>query len=308
MSATVSTQITTYLSTLDFNKSPKTKATYTTALNDFMRIVGKDAPLTIETYITYLQKTHGYNASTQALYRSAIKNLYIFYGSTHPDEVNILAILQANKQYALPVIADKVKFNLDSIEALIKYALAHTDTLIDLRDRAFVLIMADSGLRISEARSLTRKDIEWLEGRASFPAKGGKRATVNLSNRTLTALREYLDARSDLDQKSGKAKESLPVFARHDDGAGSKIKWIRSTGMWIAIKELAMRAGVDPDSFRVHDFRHYFVTRVYKETRDIEATRKLARHKHVSTTTRYVEIADEMAETYHNIFNRKDTP
>lgn len=96
--------------------------------------------------------------------------------------------------------------------------------LINLRDRAFLLTLADTGLRVHEACALRRGDVDWNEARAVMIGKGDKQAVIRFSKRAVGALRDYLAARAQLDGASGKRLSSLPIFARHDDGGEKKVK------------------------------------------------------------------------------------
>ena len=98
-----------------------------------------------------------------------------------------------------------------------------------MRDCAFLLTLADTGLRVHEACNLRRGDIDWNEGRAVIIGKGDKQAVVRFSTRSLTALKSYLSSRAAQDGRSGHPLASLPLFARHDKGAGKKVKPITTT-------------------------------------------------------------------------------
>jgi len=291
-----------YLQVIQGSKMPKTHTTYSQVMKAFIEFVGDDAPLTIETYIKFLRGIRHMNPSTKALYSSAVIGLYTFYGSTHP-EVNITALRQANKQYLQRPGVRLPNFDKEAIEKIMAYCEGHAGDLLALRDRAFVLCLADTGLRISEACGLRRGDIDWKEARTFVIGKGNKQALVRFSRRSLEAIKDYLSARGTLDGASGKPLASLPLFARHDKGAGKKIKPVQSHGMWAAVKEVARQAGVDPATIRVHDFRHYFVTKVYLSTRDIKATKDLARHADISTTSRYTHLDGELDGIFDMVFN-----
>jgi integrase/recombinase XerC len=294
--------ITSYLDVVQGSKMPKTHLTYSQVMRAFMDYVGEDAPLTIETYIKFLRAIKSMNPSTKALYSSAVIGLYTFYGSTHP-EINITALRQANKQYLQRPGVRLPNFDKDAIDKIINYCEQHKEDLMMMRDRAFVLTLADTGLRISEACGLHRGDIDWKEARTYVIGKGNKQALVRFSRRSMEAIREYLAARGVLDGAMAKPLASLPLFCRHDKGAGKKIKPVQAHGMWAAVKEIAKKAGVDPASIRVHDFRHYFVTKVYQATRDIKATKDLARHADISTTSRYTHLDGELDGIFDKVFN-----
>jgi integrase/recombinase XerC len=294
--------ITQYLQVIQGSKMPKTHVTYTQVMRAFVNCVGDDAPLTVETYIKFLRAIKDMNPSTKALYSSAVIGLYTFYGSFHP-EINITALRQANKQYLQRPGIRLPNFDNNAIEIIIGYCELHKEDIIAMRDRAFILTLADTGLRISEACGLRRGDINWEEARTIVIGKGNKQAVVRFSDRSLESIREYLAVRAELDGALGKPLASLPLFARHDKGSGKKIKPVQSHGMWAAVKEVAKSAGVDPSAIRVHDFRHFFVTKVYKNTRDIKATKDLARHADISTTSRYTHLDGELDGIYAKVFN-----
>ena len=73
--------------------------------------------------------------------------------------------------------------------------------------------------------------------------------------------------------------------------------------MWYAVKARAGEAGVDPTRLRVHDFRHYFVTRTYRLSKDLKLAQELARHESMQTTSRYAHLGSEADERYKEIFN-----
>jgi integrase len=156
--------------------------------------------------------------------------------------------------------------------------------------------LADTGLRVSEACGLQIGSIDWNEQRAVVIGKGNKQAVINLSNRVIAALRDYLALR-------GNSSASSPLFIRHDKRVGNLIKPVDAGGMWYAIKRRAVEAGVDPKTIRVHDFRHYFVTIVY-HAKGIKLAQKLARHESVETTSRYTHLIEDEGEAYDEIFNK----
>ena len=101
--------------------------------------------------------------------------------------------------------------------------------LINLRDRAFLLTLADTGLRVHEACNLRRGDLDWNEGKAMIIGKGNQQAMVRFSTRATDALMDYLKARGKIDGGTKVALSALPLFARHDKGAGKKIKPLTTT-------------------------------------------------------------------------------
>jgi site-specific recombinase XerD len=165
-----------------------------------------------------------------------------------------------------------------------------------------VLTLADTGLRISEACLLKRGELDWDEQRAIF-SQSNHEAVVRFSNRSLQAVSDYLDARAHVEPNSRLLVADEPLFARHDIRASKKIRPITPGGMWKAIKDRITEAGVNRQEVRIHDFRHYFVTKTYLALRDLKLSQELARHKTISTTNRYTHFGNEVDDAYNDIFN-----
>jgi integrase len=272
-------------------------------MKHFVRIVGEDAPLTAEACADFLRGLKDHSPSTQATYKTAVFGLYSYFAESGGN-VNLLALKSAGRRYVKKKGQRLPQFDREAIEKTLYYAQRLRGGLPELRDRAFILTLADSGLRISEACALRRGEIDWNEGRALVIGKGDKQAVVRFSSRAMRALKDYLALRSTLDGASGRPLPSLPLFARHDKKAGKRVLKISSNGMWYAIKERVKEAGVSPDALRVHDFRHYFVTMIYLATGDLKAAQELARHSDSKTTSLYAHLGGKIDEIYDDVFNK----
>jgi integrase len=100
-------------------------------------------------------------------------------------------------------------------------------------------------------------------------AKDGMRPDGNriqISRRALGALKDYINARTSLDGGSGRPLTALPLFARHDDRAGSKMLPISTTTGRNIVKQRVREALGEQavGSISPHSFRHYFVTMVLR--------------------------------------------
>ncbi len=285
-------------SLLDADRSPKTIKTYKGALKHFERVIG-DAPLTEETYKTFLKSLRDYAPATQRIFKTAVKRMF-YYAGVSLSQIQDDAYLK-RQPVRLPT------FDRDSIEKTITHSLTLSGDLLGLRDRAFIVTLADTGLRLSEACGLHRGDIDFNEQRAVIIGKGDKQAVVRFSTRSIQAIQDYLQARAKLDLNSGRAPTALPVFARHDIGAGKKVKPVGSSGMWRAVKLRIREAGGNAEAVRVHDFRHYFVTCAYIASGgDIKFTQEVARHANMQTTSRYAHLGEEIDRKYDQIFNQEE--
>jgi site-specific recombinase XerD len=309
------TKIKAFLETLD--RSPRTVFAYRNALKQFVGIVGKDADLNLATYTKFLTAIKSKSPSTKRVYTTAIRGFYAFHSAWNADELK-----KATEHYTRNQGKRIVNFDQQAVEKVIVYCASLNDkaaktpreALENLRDRAFVLTLADTGLRISEACALKRSDIDWLEQRSVIIGKGDKQAVVYYSNRCIEALKAYLHARANVEPNSRIPLGSQPLFARHDIRASKKIRSITAGGMWKAlkgdrqqrIKGRITEAGVERDAIRIHDFRHYFVTMTYLAKGDLKMSQVLARHESIATTNRYAHFNTEAAKAYDEIFNKRE--
>jgi integrase/recombinase XerC len=298
------TQIDQFLETLD--RSPRTVFAYRNALQQFVYAVGENAELNLETYTTFLKSLKRKSPSTQTVYTTAVLKFYAYCKAGNPAELS-----EATEHHTRRQGKRIVNFNREAVERVIAYCDGLTSVVSDkpatrleaLRDRAFVLTLADTGLRISEACALKRGDIDWLEGRSIIIGKGDKQAVIRFSKRSLNALKAYLHERSVVEPNSRIPLGSQPVFARHDIRASKKIRAITAGGMWKAVKARIEAAGVERNAVRIHDFRHYFVTLTYLARHDLKLSQILARHESIATTNRYAHFGSEADKAYDEIFN-----
>lgn len=284
-------------------RSRHTIKTYTQGLRLFEKIVGADGELSEKNLIKFLQATESFRGelgnSSHVTYRAAVSRLYQYHAPGVPVKLLI-------ERYGRKKSKRHINYDEEALEKLLDYCEGLRGDLLALRDRAFVVMLADTGLRISEACSLIRGDIDQNKKRALIIGKGDKSGVVRFSDRALSAIRDYLSARAEIDGRTGKPLASLPVFARHDKGAGTKIKKVGPGGMWSALAGRIREAGIDEKVVSPHKFRHYFVTRVLRGTGNIIEAQEAARHEDISMTQRYAHLSPgKLDQDYEKIFNQK---
>jgi integrase/recombinase XerC len=258
-------------------------------------------------------KLKDFSPATEQLYLAATVRFYEFLAAERLAKINLprlrLLLLQRSRRpgQRLP------QFPRDDIERVLDFVknitIQPTDSFEDclraFRDRAFILTLADTGLRVHEACNLRRGDIDWNEGRAIIIGKGDKQAVVRFSTRSLGYLKEYISQRAGLDGSSGRPLSSLPLFARHDKGAGKKIKPITTTTGRNIVSDRVRQALGDIAEGRItpHSFRHYFVTTILSASGNLKLAQELARHASIQVTQRYAHLSnDELDRGYHEIF------
>ena len=318
----VSHVINEYINTVTSARSANTGRTYRNAMNSFQlmladhKLKSESTPISAlpeEAVVWFISALKVYSPTTERLYLTALTGFYEYLSAERLCEINLPRIRLLIRQRARKPGRRLPQFPFNNIEIILEYAtnIARTSSvepasqLINYRDRAFLLTLADTGLRVHEACALRRGDVDWNEGRALIIGKGNQQAVVRFSRRSLGAIKDYLTLRSSLDGSSGRALSSLPLFARHDRGAGKKIKPITTTtGRNIVTQRVSEALGNEAvGTITPHSFRHYFVTVVLRASGNLKLAQELARHKNIAVTQRYAHLSDdELDKGYWDIF------
>jgi integrase/recombinase XerC len=313
-----------YLGNVSLSRSSNTARTYRNAMASFRATLadhGYPAPTTDINEMTedaigwFAADLKAYSPTTERLYLTAVTGFYEYLAAERLVDINLPKVKLLIRQRARRPGIRLPQFPREDIEYIIDYAINLADSpaqddnekLRNLRDRAFLLTLADTGLRVHEACRLRRGDIEWHEQKAIITGKGNRQAVIRFSERSISALRDYLNVRSLQDGASGRPLTSLPLFARHDRGAGKKIKPITTrTGQNIIAERVRESLGESSvGTITPHSFRHYFVTTVLRASGNLKLAQELARHRNIAVTQRYAHLSDdELDQGYDKIFNR----
>ena len=314
-----------FLDSVTLSRSENTARTYHNAM-EFFRIVLIEKDLDPDTSpihelhedaIVWLATAlKDYAPTSERLYLTAASGLFEFIAADNLADINLPRIKLLIQQRARKPGQRLPQFPREAIEKVLEYIDQLSkmecedpqERLRILRDRAFLITLADSGLRVHEACGLRRGDIDWNEGRAIVIGKGNRQAVVRFSTRSMDALRLYLSARAVLDGASGRPLHALPLFARHDKGAGKKIKPITTTtGRNIVSERVSEALGPEAvGTITPHSFRHYFVTVVLRASGNLKLAQELARHKNIAVTQLYAHLSDdELDRGYYDIFEKK---
>lgn len=331
MDTTIALAIAKYLDIVKLARSEHTARTYSNALRIFQQVLlqnnldpnASPADSIKEDAIAWLAHYLKDRApSTERLYLQAATGFYEFLAAERLADVNLPRVRSLIRQRARRPGIRLPQFPANDIERVLAFISDTTNIsllsaseqdkanehLRAMRDRAFLLTLADTGLRVHEACKLRRGDVDWNEGRAVIIGKGDKQAVIRFSTRSMKALKDYLALRAGPDGGSGKPLSSLPLFARHDKGAGKKIKPITTaTGRNIVNERVKQALGEDAQGrITPHSFRHYFVTTVLRASGNLKLAQELARHANIQVTQRYAHLSDdELDKGYYDIFEQQ---
>lgn len=148
------------------------------------------------------------------------------------------------------------------------------------RDRAIVYLLTYAGLRVEELSNLKLTDLDLVLKRLRIVGKGMKVRTVPISNTLFSEIQDWLFFRSKMLKSKPHVIDSPYVFYSQRSPQFS----IR--GIQTMIEGYSL-----PDKkLTPHMFRHTFCKWMLKATNnDIEKVRRLAGHRHIATTSRYLK-------------------
>ena len=162
-----------------------------------------------------------------------------------------------------------------------------------LRDLALFSMALDTLLRASDLFSIRVADVQDASGgiRPSFAIrqkKTGKVLPVEISEPTRTTLASWIG-------ESGKVSDAF-LFTAANPVAGMPSKPLTRRHYAHLVKQWAALVGIsDPAKFSTHSLRRTRAAYIYRETRNLEAVRRVLGHKSLAATSAYLGIDDAMA-------------
>ena len=266
---------------------------YRRDLSDFavhVRLRGRNLGTTntedVRTYITSLSEA-GMKASTQARRLSALRQFHRFIQDEGVREDDPSVAVEAPKRTRpLPkVIGEQhMKKLIDAVSALTGPEGARLACIVEL--------LYASGLRISELVTMPLAATTGERRMLLVRGKGGKERLVPLGDPARAALKVYLALRSEFLPAANKDRAERFLFpSRGAEGHLTR----RRVGQ--LLKELALRAGLDPAKLSPHVLRHAFASHLVAHGADLRSVQQLLGHADISTTQIYTHVQEERLRT-----------
>lgn len=175
----------------------------------------------------------------------------------------------------------KLPTYLTEAELLQFYSIFNLKNPIEFRNFVIIRLMADAGLRISEALHLRTNDIDLESGRLLVcEGKGKVDRFVFLGAEDCAFVSQVLKAKKNSSKYIFTTESSKPLHP----------SYFRS-----AIKRYNDHASITKN-VHPHTFRHTFATHLYKKTKDIRLVQTALAHSNLSTTMIYTHVEDERLE------------
>jgi len=176
----------------------------------------------------------------------------------------------------------------DEVERLMAAAHA-TEGPIGLRAAALLELIYATGLRVSEVVALPLAAVR-DKPVAIVRGKGGKERMVPIGETARAAVDAYIDARAVFIPKHVKAS---PWLFPSRGGSGH----LSRDGFAKLLKDISVRAGVQPSKVSPHVLRHSFATHLLAHGADLRSLQQMLGHSDISTTQIYTHVLDERLKT-----------
>jgi site-specific recombinase XerD len=191
---------------------------------------------------------------------------------------------------ALPRIVERERPAVTPEQVAALLAVCSEDTEEGRRNRAMILLLWESGLRVFELASMQQSDLDLAERQARVIGKGDKEAYVFFGSLTRSAIRRYL-----LVRRGGLAGPLFRGCASRNNGQALTPDAIRH-----CLKRLARLAGVElPKGATVHGFRHGCARELRRRGASKEEVRDILRHEDLKTTQHYLGLDIEAPRAAH---------
>ena len=154
-----------------------------------------------------------------------------------------------------------------------------------LRDVALLTLLLGTGIRVSECVGLNVNDVDFDNGCMKIMRKGHKEDIVYFGDEVESALKEYIEHRTDIFKPVDEDADALFI--------SSKNRRISVRAVELLVKKYAMLT-TTVKNITPHKLRSTYGTQLYKETGDIYLVADVLGHKDVNTTKKhYAAIDDE---------------
>jgi integrase/recombinase XerD len=269
--------------TIEKGRSPATIEAYRRDVENFVRWMhghGRDATTVsdaqVEQYFNEL-RSRGQANSSIAREMSSVRGWFGFLGEEgRIDHDPTLRLKGGRRGRTLPkpLGEAEVAHLLDSIPF---------STPSDLRDRALLELLYDTGARVSEVVGVALSDLDFDEELILVTGKGSKQRLVPMGATLRAVLIDYLGAggRSEFPR----ARRNPQLFLNARGGA------LTRQGVDLIIHKRALVAGIEHSRISAHVFRHSCATHMLAHGADIRVVQELLGHASISTTQIYTAVS-----------------
>ncbi len=224
-----------------------------------------------------------YIAASNSRALSAIKNFYLFLEKRYQIKCHAVhSVKSPKKAKRLPKALSLNETN-EAIEHIEEFGRVGW---VELRNKALLVLIYASGLRISESLALTKKHLQNLEY-IKIIGKGEKERIVPWLPQARELIEQYIAA------LPYAIKDDEPIFR------GKQGKPLQAPVFNRELIALRRFYGL-PEHLSAHAFRHSFATHLLESGADLRSIQELLGHQSLSTTQAYTKISLKHLESSYN--------
>ena len=271
------------------NNASATIDFYTATLGGFIDWVTQNTEtveeLTIKQYKEYiiLLSDSGLKSTSVNTHIRAVKAFYNFLIDEEliGDCSRKLKLIRQSKEEIIPLTDDEISRLLCCFD---------TSDVLQLRNKCFVLLMLDCGLRRSELTRLKVSDVNLKDNFLLVNGKGNKQRFVPMGATTARFLKDYDDLVKD--KRSGKSSAPF-LLDRFGNGIDNNV-------IKMVFQDLKEQSGIQ--RLHPHLLRHTFATLYLVDGGDLEMLRCILGHSSISITQIYLHLSNnyKLIKSSHN--------
>jgi integrase/recombinase XerD len=266
-----------------------TLESYRRDLTSFFQTISKDVADIqkddIETYLTSLCEK---SEATVARHLSTLRQFFLFLLSEGTISSNPTKLIDMpKKRRSLPKYLSK-----EDIQHLLEEAQKTKDE-DSLRLYCLLELLYASGLRVTELISLPLQSFLFnnKEQKIQFliiKGKGRKERLAPLHQQAIVAVEMYLKVRPFFLSKVN--AHAIDKASKYLFPSTAKEGYLTRQRIGQLLKDLALRANMDPEKLSPHVIRHAFATHLLQNGADLMVIQKLLGHSDISTTQIYTHV------------------
>ncbi|MFV9875157.1 MAG: tyrosine recombinase [Rickettsiales endosymbiont of Dermacentor nuttalli] len=268
--------------------TPNTISSYSKDLVSFFSFINKQNKNCLECDIiilrSYISSLSMYNKSTILRKISTLKQFYKFLYSEQLIISNPVLLVEApRKDRSLPRV-----LSIEEIESLINTSKLDLSNE-GIRLTAMLETLYATGLRISELISMKLNNLQFsspynpciTQQTIIIKGKGNKERLVIINQNAAIAVNNYINIRHNFIINNN----NVWLFP-----SSSKSGHITRQRFGQLIKQLALKANIDPERVSPHVLRHSFASHILEQGADLRLIQELLGHADISSTQIYTHI------------------
>lgn len=242
----------------------------------------------IQQFLKYEKINKKNSSKTLARSLAAIRQFYNFISDTVDVQIQ-----NPTEKIETPQVEKTLPDFLTVNELNRLFSSISEDDCYELRDKTIFELLYSSGLRISEAITLTTADVDFENAIVNVIGKGNKQRMVPIGKEALRLLSKYIkESRSAIIG----SRESEYLFV------SKKGSQLNRKSVWRLLKNYVARTEIQKN-ITPHTLRHSFATHLIENGADLRSVQELLGHMDISTTQIYTHMARKQLQKIHKNFH-----